>query len=305
MSSNQKKIILFALLFIGSGFLFKLYVDVKKPSMTREHYNSEYNQQASKNAKEEKSNKNLGETKEVVVQDESTFSMISPSELNSILQRIDKDTQKRSRACEKWLSKYLIDDEYIDVNSHMYQDKDSALWLFHESFSKVLMRKSADEGYVSLENIINSNPKIDPIDYYTKLESLDICRFPKILNFIDTLIEASAQLQWSQEDQKSIITTVLDIGLIENNPSMEGMLFQLNMVRVLVESKLIPQALGEEINFLVNRLQEHEVTFRKGFGARFSNEENRSSLRDFLSLNRELWHDVKELMERTKYNLSL
>jgi len=303
MTSQHKKILVFAILFVGSGFLFKYFVDYKKPMLTREHYKNQNIQSAliadqvtQKYKKENRQFESSANTKSVIQ---------IPENLDELLNEIDYAVRQRAKTCEAWLNKYLVDEEYIDVNSTFYQDKDNVLWLFHESFSKVLMRKPADDAYIKIESIVNSEAKIDSIDYYTKLETLDICRFPKIINLLDTVIEASHELSWPNEDQKNIVMTILDTGLIENNPSMEGMLFQLNMARVLVESKLIPEQLGEEVEFLMNRMQEHEVTFRKGFGARYSNEDNRNTLRDYLSINRELWDDVKELMERTKYNLGL
>jgi hypothetical protein len=305
MSSNQKKILSFLTLFIGSYFVFKYYVNHQRPMETRSHYQKQnesvklnpfYKSRSKKKSKKYNTADGLSVSKSNLSVNES---------IDGQLRELDLEIQKRSKQCEEWLANHLIDDEFIDVNASLYEDKDAMLWLFHESFSKVLMREPADKAYLTIENFINTNDQFNPIDYYTKLESLDICRFPKIINFIDTIIEASVKLNWPEEDLQSIIKTVLDTGLLENNPSMETMLFQLNMLRVLIEAKLIPEALTEEIDIMITSLQDHEVNFRQGFGPNYRIQENQLALKEFLLTNREYWEDLKELLERTKFNLGL
>ncbi|GEM_PF-3979445 len=295
MKNSLYKILLFsALLIIVALTLY--FKNVVEPSHVREHYNEDAKEsRAIRKARVEEIEKSEKEryqrAEKVQIFDEEV------DELNRGLNILEQKIQSRQIYCLKVLNETIESDEYIDINTEMYND----IELIKEKFSTVLneamLRPEADELFSTVYKAVESDPKVDPRLLFARLERIDICRDAKSLNFIDTVFEAYRLKNWPRSVGIEILTDVTTVikSTLEKNKSVENLLYFTNALLIMSDNGLVPANYTSELEDLSRRINENHSMFKEVFGNQQTREDNFITLSDYLRKNEELSIELRQV----------
>lgn len=305
MKSNLYKILAISIcaIIIGAIIYFR---NIVKPSKVREHYNDAA--KVSRELRESAKAARVVESKDLYpkVKSKPIFNE-KVDQLNRTLNDLEEKIQVRETYCQKSLNETIETDEYIDIKDSMYDDLDEIRTKFSKVLNQAMFRPEADKLFSTVYTAIESDPKVDPRLLFSRLERIDICRDPKALNFIDSVLEAYRLRKWPQELRDQLVSEVFTLlkETIPKNRSVENLLYFTNILLIMSDNGLIPLSYTTELEDLSRRVNENHTMFKEIFGQRRSREENYISLSDYLRRNNELAIEIRQLTGDIENNLTL
>jgi len=301
---------LYKILFISSLIIIVASIiyfrNVVKPTNLREHYNeiaTENREKVSERRIEIEKEEELYPKK---VAAKPIFDK-QVSELNFKLNKLEEQVQVREAYCLKSLNETIQNENYIDIKDSMYEDLDDVRSKFSTVLNEAMFRPEADELFAEVYKAVESDPKIDPRLLFARLERIDICRDPKALNFIDSVLEAYRLRKWPTIVRDQLVSEVFTLvkETVPKNRSVENLLYFTNVLLIMADNGLVPLSFSTELEDLSRRLNENHSMFKEVFGPRQGREANYISLSDYLRRNEELGIELRQISRDIENNLTL
>ncbi|ATH07295.1 hypothetical protein BIY24_04890 [Halobacteriovorax marinus] len=301
---------LYKILFISSLIIIVASIiyfrNVVKPTNLREHYN----EIATENREKVSERRIEIEKEEELYPKKVTAKPIfdkQVSELNFKLNKLEEQVQVREAYCLKSLNETIQNENYIDIKDSMYEDLDDVRSKFSTVLNEAMFRPEADELFAEVYKAVESDPKIDPRLLFARLERIDICRDPKALNFIDSVLEAYRLRKWPTIVRDQLVSEVFTLvkETVPKNRSVENLLYFTNVLLIMADNGLVPLSFSTELEDLSRRLNENHSMFKEVFGPRQGREANYISLSDYLRRNEELGIELRQISRDIENNLTL
>jgi hypothetical protein len=290
MKSFNNKTLIFTLV---CAVLFGIYYynNYSAPKNVRVHYKNQIRNSSKKIAmpKSDRLEKavKISETDQAKERDD-----YNRGEFNRLMEELnssERKLKKRKKICNSTLNEILPTDDYIDLNDEMYDEVTSILEAFTTVVNGAMFRPEAMKAYSLISTLVEEEYPIDPLIIYNRLERLDICRDPKALNFIDSVLESYKQKKWPINVRNNLINEVFNLleSSVAGNKSIENLLYFNNIALIMADNGLIPKSYSEELEDLGRRMNENHNLFKERFGPRMTRETNLVSLGDYLRRNEE------------------
>ena len=290
MNSTKNKI-LFFLIVCATFFGVYYYNNYAAPKNVRVHYKNQRAKEIKRESIfESKSLESVAAKSETDnAKDKDDYNRGEFNKLMEKLNSTERKLKERKKYCNKTLSEVLPNDDYIDLNDEMYDEVSDVMEAFEEVLNRSMFRPEAMEAYSLIGNLVEEEYPIDPLIMYKRLERLDICRDPKALNFVDTVLESYKQKKWPANIRDKIINQIFALltTSVAVNKSIENILYFNNIALIMADNGLLPKSYSEELEDLGKRMNENHNLFKEGFGPRQTRETNLISLSDYLRKNEE------------------
>ncbi|WP_127717012.1 hypothetical protein [Halobacteriovorax sp. HLS] len=308
MKSFKSKFILLFFACVGLGLIYYLKNNLT-PELAREHHGKEALVITKKESIFQKKNiqqlKKLSPTELAKKSDD--YNREEFNKLMKALIDVEASVKERQKVCSQTLNNVLPNDDYLDINTIMYNDFDSVVENFRAVLNGAMYRPEVDQGFTIIHSLIEEEYPIDPLIMYKRLERLDICRDPKALNFVDTVFEAYRLKKWPKNVGNQLILESFELltNSLRTNKSVENLLYFNNLILVMADNEILPKTYLEDLEDLGRRMNDNHNIFKESFGPRHTREKNLMALSDYLRRNDEYATDLLQHVTDLKYQLEI
>lgn len=226
--------------------------------------------------------------------------------INKIKKEIDHYVEYAltdAASCEKFISDEIKNPDYIDPKSKKFNNSEGILAKI-DHLSSALDRNSSTEAYVFIEKIIYHKDfykhKLDVMNIRNYLAKIEVCRDPRLFNFLLSAIEAANDRKWSPAVRAKLYRKISHYFLtdLEHFPSTITLAYSTQYLKGLVLNKFIDESYREEILTLMNEVMDHQMYVINSISPVNNKEDNLMVLQEDFSQRKFYGEKIKSLFLR-------
>jgi hypothetical protein len=204
----------------------------------------------------------------------------------------------QDQECRERMPQFLKDPDWVDLRSHLYQDKGQVLSTVGLVVGVVAGREIKGS-FEALETLLESGVDYDYGELYAEINQLDSCRQREYLNLIDSGMEAARIYKWNEKERRELIRNILLplLSSVGQDALIFDVIFVIGILKKLMAQGLVDQQYKDELDGILNQALEDKSQLEEILRGSGPAREKRRLLRQFYWSGKELGPQVQQLMD--------
>ncbi|MBT7609716.1 MAG: hypothetical protein HN576_08160 [Bacteriovoracaceae bacterium] len=208
-----------------------------------------------------------------------------------------------STSCEKFINDEIQNPDYIDPKSSKFNNANGILQKI-DALAHAVVRNNSTQAYHFIEKIIYHKEfyknKLDVMNIRNYLAKIEVCRDPKLFNFLLSSIEAANDRHWKPAVRSKLHRKISKYFLqdLEKFPSTITLAYSTQYLKGLVLNNFIDESYREEILTLMNEVMDHQMYVINSIAPENNKEDNLMVLQEDFSQRKFFGEKIKSLFLR-------
>jgi hypothetical protein len=206
-------------------------------------------------------------------------------------------------SCEKFIKNEIENPDYIDPKSDKFNSANRILKKI-DSLSKAVDRNNSTQAYQFIEKMIYHKEfyknKLNVMNIRNYLAKIEVCRDPKLFNFLLSSIEAANDRQWKPDTRAKLYRKISKYFLhdLEMFPSTITLAYSTQYLKGLVLNNFIDESYREEILTLMIEVMDHQMYVINSITPENNKEDNLMVLQEDFTQRKFYGEKIKSLFLR-------
>jgi hypothetical protein len=214
-----------------------------------------------------------------------------------------KTALTESTSCEKFIRNEIENPDYIDPKSNKFNNSDRIIKKI-DALANAVERNSSTQAYHYIEKMIYHKEfyenKLDVMNIRNYLAKIEVCRDPKLFNFLLSSIEAANDRHWKPAVRSKLYRKISKYFLqdLEKFPSTITLAYSTQYLKGLVLNNFIDESFREEILTLMNEVMDHQMYVINNIAPENNKEDNLMVLQEDFTQRKFYGEKIKSLFLR-------